>query len=78
MITRIIRVTFLFAIVGFSTMAFENGQVQSSMTIMTEDHNLFGDSSFDIEMFTALVFLLAILGYAIFLLISIISRTHLW
>ncbi|MCE7733527.1 MAG: hypothetical protein GPJ54_01530 [Candidatus Heimdallarchaeota archaeon] len=78
MITRVIRVVFLFAIVGFSTVVFQNGQVQSSMTVLTDDHTLFGDSSFDIEMFTALVFLLVILGYAVFLMISIINRTHLW
>ncbi len=78
MITRIIRVVFLFAIVGFSTVSFQNGHVQSSMTVLTDDQTLFGDSSFDIAMFTALVFVLAILGYAIFLLISIINRTHLW
>ena len=78
MITRIIRVVFLFAIVGFSTIGFESGQVQSSMTILTDDNTLFGDSSFDIEMFTALVFLLTMLGFAVFLLISIIHKTHLW
>ena len=78
MITRVIRVVFLFAIVGFSTASFQNGHVQSSMTVLTDDHTLFGDSSFDIEMFNALVFLLAMLGYAVFLLISIINRTHLW
>lgn len=78
MITRVIRVVFLFAIVGFSAVSFQNGQVQSSMTVLSDDNTLFGDGSFDIEMFTALVFLLTILGYAVFLLISIINRTHLW
>lgn len=78
MITRIIRVVFLFAIVGFSTVSVQNGQVQSSMNLLNSDHNLFGDSSFDIEMFTAMVFILTILGFAVFILISIIHKTHLW
>lgn len=77
MIPRIFKIVFLFALVGFSTITFQNGTLQTSVNNLTNDSNSITDNSFDVEIFTALIYLLAIFGFAIFILISVVNRAHL-
>lgn len=77
MISRLSKIIFLFALVGFSTMTFENVTLQTSVNNITNESNINSDNTIDMEIFTALVYLLAILGFAIFVLILIVNHTHL-
>ncbi len=77
MVSRLSKIIFLFALVGFSTITFENVTLQTSMNNLTNESNINSDITIDMEIFTALVYLLAILGFAIFILIHIVNHTHL-
>ena len=77
MISRITKVIFLFALVGFSTITFENVTLKSSLSNLTNETNVTTDNMIDMEIFSALLYLLVMLGFAIIILVLIVNQTHL-
>lgn len=76
MFYRIAKFIFLFALVGFSTITFQNITLQTSINNLKNDSDIDSDITFDMEIFEALIYLLVILGFAMLILVLVVSQTH--